>query len=91
MWLGVDQVTDFLYIKYNATYIPQILAMYPLSDFESPYFQFSRIFGDAGFTCPVRRTARWMLKAGAPVSYVYVARPCAPRCSCVSCYVFLVP
>ena len=89
-WLGL-QVKELLDIKFNSTFTPEILAMYPLSDFKSPYFQTSRILGDDGFTCAVRRTARWLLKAGAPVSYVYVARLCAPRCGCVSCHVFLVP
>ena len=80
--------------SFNSTNAERIMKMYPASSFKSPYFQLSRIIGDFSFTCAARRTARWMLAAGAPSSHVYVsALPTAgwhhassdPACCIVVC------
>lgn len=62
---------DFLTLKFGQENVTKILQLYPPSSFQTPWYLASRILGDQAFTCPVRRTARWLVKAGAPAVYTY--------------------
>ena len=47
----------------NAT-AQRVLEQYPVSQFESPWEQYSAIIADFYFLCPARQTARWATAAG---------------------------
>lgn len=45
---------------------PEVLALYPASDYESPWWAVTYIITDEAMACPAQRTAQYAAKAGAP-------------------------
>jgi len=62
-YLGVNvSAAEFaIWVKLSfPTLYQQVLDMYPLANYSSPYWAASAMWGDSQMTCPARRTARWL-------------------------------
>lgn len=60
-----SQFRDWLLGQFSEDLTEQVMAMYPASDFNNSYWAAaSKVFTDSQYTCPTRRSARWLLKSG---------------------------
>lgn len=65
-----QQLYDWINSTVGYEWADQVIAMYPVSEYPSPWWTGVRLFGDVAMSCPVRRNARWIANASVP-AFVY--------------------
>jgi len=58
--INMSAVTNILENLFGTQVTQQLLTLYPIKDYKSPWFILSVIDIDGYFTCPARRSARWL-------------------------------
>lgn len=66
--LPLDQWPAWAAQRYGQTLSETILPYYPPSEYKSPYWIDSQIFGDSLMTCPARRSGHWLSAGRAGVA-----------------------
>eukprot|EP01119_Soliformovum_irregulare_P013646 TRINITY_DN365_c1_g1_i4.p1 TRINITY_DN365_c1_g1~~TRINITY_DN365_c1_g1_i4.p1 ORF type:complete len:296 (+),score=73.00 TRINITY_DN365_c1_g1_i4:263-1150(+) len=64
--LTAAEYEPFIYSSYKQI-APMLLKLYPLSDFESPWWALVQIWSNQAMNCPARQSVRWMSKANQTV------------------------
>jgi len=57
--------------NYTSAIDQEIINIYPMSNYSSPWWAYSGILGDEAMTCPARRSARWISDVGQNVYYYF--------------------
>jgi hypothetical protein len=59
------QFKEWLQSQFSVSVTAAIMARYPVSEYRNSYWQTaSKVFTDSQYTCPTRRSARWLIQSG---------------------------
>jgi len=67
--LNITELTNILTKAFGTQTAQQLLALYPSKDYKNLWFAYSAIYRDAYFTCPARRSAKWL--SHSTTAYLY--------------------